>query len=109
MSTFVDKFVMYMSPNEQLIAVFQTRVKDMLDRFNQLKQENASLRRTVEKGEQEIKNLQQLLAQADNDYKALKLAKMIEISDGDLEEARRRINKLVREINKCIAILSDEK
>ncbi len=97
-----------MSSNEQLIAVFQTRVRDLLERFRQLKQENADLLKTVEKNEQDINDLRAQLAQANNDYTSLKLAKMIEITDGDIESARNRISKLVRDINKCIAILSDE-
>ena len=91
-----------------MIAVFQTRVRDLLERFKQLKQENADLLKTVEKNEQDIKDLRAQLAQADNDYKALKMAKMIEITDGDIESAKNRIGQLVRDINKCIAILSDE-
>ena len=97
-----------MSSNEQIIAVFQTRVRDMLERFKQLKQENADLLKTVEKNEQDIKDLRAQLAQADNDYNALKLAKMVEITDGDLETAKSRISQMVRDINKCIVILSDE-
>ncbi len=108
MSTFVDKLCANMSSNEQMIAVFQTRVRDLLERFKQLKLENADLLKTVEKNEQDIKDLRAQLAQADNDYKALKMAKMIEITDGDIESAKNRIGQLVRDINKCIAILSDE-
>lgn len=98
----------FMSSNEQMIAVFQTRVRDLLERFKQLKQENADLLKKVEKNEQDISDLRAQLAQADNDYKALKLARMIEITDGDIEGAKTRIGQLVRDINKCIAILSDE-
>ncbi len=108
MSTFVGKLCANMSSNEQMIAVFQTRVRDLLERFKQLKLENADLLKTVEKNEQDIKDLRAQLAQADNDYKALKMAKMIEITDGDIESAKNRIGQLVRDINKCIAILSDE-
>ena len=39
---------------------------------------------------------------------SLKMAKMLEITDGDLESARARVAKMIREVNKCIAILSEE-
>ncbi|MBP5798986.1 MAG: hypothetical protein J6W43_03630 [Prevotella sp.] len=97
-----------MSSNEQMIATFQTRVQDLLLRFQELKKENAGLYEMVEKNEQDIKQLQAKLAQADNDYNTLKMAKMMEITDGDLESAKARVAKLIREVNKCIAILSDE-
>ena len=97
-----------MRSNEHIIATFQTRVRDLLLRFQQLKKENEDLYAMVEKNEQDMKDLQAKLAQADNDYKALKMAKMMEITDGDLESAKARVARLIREVNKCIAILSDE-
>ena len=97
-----------MSSNEQTIATFQTRVRDLLHRFQELKKENTDLYAMVEKNEQDIKQLQAKLAQAGDDYNTLKMAKMMEITDGDLENAKTRVAKLIREVNKCIAILSDE-
>lgn len=97
-----------MTSNEQTIATFQTRVRDLLQRFQKLKKENADLYAMVEKNEQDMKALQAKLAQADDDYNALKMAKMMEITDGDLESAKARVAKLIRDVNKCIAILSDE-
>jgi predicted nuclease with TOPRIM domain len=97
-----------MTSNEQTIATFQTRVRDLLQRFQELKKENADLYAMVEKNEQDMKQLQAKLAQADDDYNALKMAKMMEITDGDLESAKARVAKLIRDVNKCIAILSDE-
>ena len=36
------------------------------------------------------------------------MAKMMEITDGDLESAKQRLAKLIRDVNKCIAIISGE-
>ena len=98
-----------MSSNEQIIATFQTRVQDLLRRFKELKKENQELYAMVEKTEQEVKDLQGKLTQKDNDYNALKMAKMMTITDGDLEAAKARVQKLIREVNKCITLVSDEK
>ena len=97
-----------MTSNEQTIATFQTRVRDLLQRFQELKKENADLYAMVEKNEQDMRALHAKLAQADDDYNALKMSKMMEITDGDLESAKARVAKLIRDVNKCIAILSDE-
>jgi len=61
-------------------------------------------------GEQatEIEELKARVTQADNDYNSLKMARMLEITDGNLEEAKERLAKMIRQVNKCIAILSDE-
>jgi len=62
----------------------------------------------LEKNEEDMKQLRQKLDQQQSDYNSLKMAKMIEITDGDLEGAKERLSKLIRDVNKCIAILSDE-
>ena len=97
-----------MNPSEKTLATFETRVRQLILRFQELKKENEELYAMVSKNEQAINDLQAKLAQADSDYETLKMAKMVEITDGDLESAKARVAKLIREVNKCIAILSDE-
>ena len=97
-----------MNPNEQSLANFKTRVRQMILRFQELKKEGDELRAVIAKNEQDMKQLQAKLTQAENDYQSLKMAKMMEITDGDLENAKGRLAKMIRDVNKCIAILSDE-
>ena len=98
-----------MNSNEKVIANFETRVRQLILRFQELKKENQELYAMVEKAEQDMKNLQARLTQQENDYKALKMAKMMTITDGDLEKAKARVQKMIREVNKCITLISDEK
>jgi archaellum component FlaC len=98
-----------MTQNEEVLAKFETRVRQMILRFQELKKENAELYVMVEKQEADIKQIQAKLNQSENDYNSLKMAKMMEITDGDLEAAKARLSKLIREVNKCIALLSGEK
>ena len=98
-----------MTPNEKTVATFETRMRQMILRFQELKKENETLYTMISENEQNIKKLQAQLEQGQNDYNSLKMAKMIEITDGDLDGAKGRLSKLIRDVNKCIAILSDEK
>ncbi len=98
-----------MTTNEQNLAVFQTRVRQMILRFRQLKKENEELYEMVDKNEKDIKILRDKLDQQVGDYNSLKMAKMVEITDGDLEAAKSRLSKLIRDVNKCIAILAEQK
>ena len=97
-----------MNVNEQTLTTFETRVRQLILRFQELKKENENLQAFIEKNGQDIKDLQAKLTQADNDYQSLKMAKMMEITDGDLESAKQRLAKLIRDVNKCIAIISGE-
>ncbi len=97
-----------MGSGNQSLTTFETRVRQMILRFQELKKENENLQALVEKNGQDIQDLQAKLTQADHDYNSLKMAKMMEITDGDLEGAKARLTKLIRDVNRCIAILSDE-
>ncbi len=98
-----------MTESEKVLATFQTRVRDMILRFQELKKENEELYSMVDKNEQSIKQLQAEIKQHQRDYESLKMAKMLEITNGDLQGAKDRVARLIRDVNKCIAILSDEK
>ena len=97
-----------MTANEKALAAFETRIRQMILRFQELKKENQDLYGMLEKNEEELKQLRLKLEQQQSDYNSLKMAKMIEITDGDLQGAKDRLSKLIRDVNKCIAILSDE-
>ena len=98
-----------MDSNEKVITQFETRVRQLILKFQELKKENQDLYTMVEKAEKDIKDLQARITQKDNDYNALKMAKMMTITDGDLEAAKARVQKMIREVNKCITLVSDEK
>jgi hypothetical protein len=36
------------------------------------------------------------------------MAKMLEVTDGDMEAAQKRVSKLIRDVNKCITLLSEK-
>ena len=97
-----------MTPSEKTLADFETRVRQMILQFQELKKENGSLQALVEEQATEIEELKSRVTQADNDYNSLKMARMLEITDGNLDEAKERLLRMIRQVNRCIAILSDE-
>ena len=97
-----------MTQNEEALAKFEARVRQLILRFQELKKENAELYQIVEKNEQDIKLLQGKLGQTESDSNSLKMAKMMEITDGDLQSAKDRLSKLIREVNKCISMLQGD-
>ena len=97
-----------MNPNEKTLADFETRVRQMILQFQELKEENGRLQTLIVEQATEIEELKARVTQADNDYNALKMARMLEISDGNLDEAKERLSRMIRQVNRCITILSDE-
>ncbi len=97
-----------MSANEKTINTFATRVRQMILKFDEVKQENAELYAMVDERDAKIKELEDKLTQVQHDYDSLKMAKMMTISDADIETTQKRIAKLIRDVNKCITLLSDK-
>ena len=97
-----------MNANEKILNTFATRVRQMILQYEALKKENDELYVLVDQREQEIKQLQDELSQAEADYNSLKMAKMLEVTDGDMETAQKRVAKLIRDVNKCITLLSEK-
>lgn len=97
-----------MDANEKSLTLFQTRVRQLILKFSEIKKENEELYAMADQKEAEVKQLKAQLAQAQNDYNSLKMARMLEITDGDLEGAKARVAKMIREVDKAIKLLSAE-
>ncbi|MDD6541277.1 MAG: hypothetical protein SO442_11410 [Prevotella sp.] len=97
-----------MTANEDKLNTFTTRVRQMILQYKDLKKENNELYAMVDERDKKIKDLQEKLSQAQENYKSLKMAKMLEVTDTDVEGAQKRIAKLIREVNKCITLLSEK-
>ena len=82
-----------MNANEKALNTFATRVRQMILQYEEMKKENNDLYELVDQREKEIEKLEAQLKQARTDYNSLKMAKMIEISDSDMENAQKRIVK----------------
>ena len=97
-----------MDANEKILNTFTTRVRQMILRFDDLKKEILDLQMKLEERDNRIRDLQEKLAQTQRDYENLKMAKMIEVSDSDLEGAKKKVARLIRDVNKCIILLNEQ-
>ena len=95
--------------SEKTIVEFQTKVRALILQFQNLKKENEELYAMLEKNEADVRQLRQQLLDKQQEFDAFKAAKLLEVSDGDTQSARERLAKLIRDVNKCIAVLSEQK
>lgn len=61
----------------------------------------------IDERDSALEKMEGQLAQVRNDYESLKMARMVEITNGDLESAQKKISKLIRDVNKCITLVSE--
>ena len=81
------------------IEIFKNLHSKAIEENNQLKEEISGLSSEIENKEKENKQLEKK-------YESLKLAKVIATSSTDAHDAKIKLNRIVREIDKCISLLN---
>ncbi len=92
---------------KQLLSTFETRLRHLLYLHEVQKQENAELKRQLEETEEARKQVQADYEELAQRYKDLKTATAISLNGNDVRETKARLSRLVREVDKCIALLNE--
>ena len=91
----------------KIIRNFEVRVRQMLFVCDRLKEKNEDLQSQLI----EQKSMNDLLrnenTQLQIKYDNLKVARMISVSRDDFKATKKRLAELVREVDKCIALLNE--
>ena len=92
--------------NEQLIVDLRNNIKHVISLFEAEKEK----RRKIESEHKEaLETIKKLKEEKDNltiQYNNLKIAKSLDASIANSHEAKLKVNRIVREIDKCIALLN---
>lgn len=97
-----------MDAKAKSIDLFTTRVRQMILQYNELKEQNSTLNATIDEQAVRISKLEAQIVQMRNDYNSLKMARMVEITNGDMESAQKKLAKLIRDVDKCITLISEK-
>ena len=89
-----------------LLKEFKEKLEKLMDLHLKIKSENRTLKEIIVEKEECIKTLRLQNEEAEKKYELLKMAGSIGGADPDAHEAKIKINKIVREIDQCIAMLN---
>ncbi|NDW18036.1 hypothetical protein D0T53_03780 [Dysgonomonas sp. 216] len=91
---------------EKMLAEFEIRMRQLMYLCDSLKEQNVSLKAELQEKDKIAHSLQIELAQMKMKYDNLKLAKAIQTGESDeLQNAKLKLSRLVRDVDKCIALL----
>ncbi len=91
---------------EKILHLFETHVRQLIIKHKDTLEHNKELNQALAEEKTRVQELEQRIATLEQQYANLKMAKMIEITTAENQAAQKRINKLIREIDKCIALLN---
>ena len=90
----------------EIVNELRTKVRSLLALYTNALSENKKLKEDIEFLGEKIKARDELIKELEYKLGNEKVADIITTGGGD-EQARKRITKLVREVDKCIALLND--
>ncbi|MEI6174941.1 MAG: hypothetical protein WCR01_14415 [Bacteroidota bacterium] len=88
-----------------LVSGIEYKLRKLIDQHQLARSENKQLTNKIQELTEVINEQKQTISQLEEKSKILKLAKTLEIKEGNVE-AKLKINELVREIDKCIGLLN---
>lgn len=92
---------------KKLLSTFEARLRHLIYLHDELKRENAELKRLLEEKKEEKAKVEENYKILEANYTNLKTATTISLSGSDVKETKLRLSKLVREVDKCIALLNE--
>jgi hypothetical protein len=96
-----------MSKTESIVRSLELKFDKILKKFDQLENDNLILKKELDLLRQKKSDLDIKLKSKESDLEALKIASSMLGSNDDKRASKLKINALIRDINDCIASLSD--
>lgn len=93
--------------DKKLLNNFEGKLRHLIFLYEKQKQENLSLRTLLSKKEEEIRQMENSRKELEEKYTNLKTARILSINDNELRDTKQRLAWLVREVDKCIALLNE--
>ena len=91
----------------KLLKIFGNRVHQLIHICDNLKEENNELKSQIEVLRQTKGELEEANRTIKVKYDNLKMARIISVKQDDLKSAKNSLSKLVKEVDKCIALLNE--
>jgi predicted nucleic acid-binding Zn-ribbon protein len=87
------------------LVFLNRKIDELIKSYKTLKEQNSDLKARAEALERELEEREATLKELEKRYDRIKLTGALIGDGGNATEAKRKINDLVREIDKCIALL----
>lgn len=91
----------------EIVDSLEIKIAKLIQKMDNLEQINQELRNELSKSSETISNQKVEIQALKNQYETLKIANSLLGSDENKRETKLKINSLIREIDYCIAQLSD--
>lgn len=103
---FVLKNLAMTDPNSVLIVELKEKINRLVDHYQAMKAEVKLLEEEKERLAGQVEEAAKAYSDLEERYNNLKLTKDLVMGSSESGDTKKRINQIVREIDKCIALLN---
>ena len=97
-----------MTSNDFNIDKFALRLRQLIENAKKLEADNAELVVAVKSKDEEINRLKKIISEQEGKYNTLMTARMLDITDVNIDDVKKRVNGLIRTVNQCVTLLSEK-
>ena len=95
-----------MTIQDDVISLLEEKIKRVIQVAEQLRANNEQLQHQIDELSGQFRAKSQELEVLESKYQSLKLTKNLISSPEDVKSVKLQVNRMVREIDKCIALLN---
>jgi len=92
---------------EELIHAFEIKLRKLISEYKALLEQNSRLKAELDRKQTDLMLAHQEVLELRKNYDHLQLAKNLGATEAEKAESRQQITKMVREIDKCLALLDE--
>ena len=92
---------------QDLATRLKTRIEELVSRYETLDRENADMRARLVRCEKELDKKDTKLKELEKQIDTLRLKEVFLGSSDDKTQARRKVARLIKEIDACVALLDE--
>ena len=91
----------------RMLAELDVRVRDLMSLCDRQRQQIVELTQSLAQKEQELQQSKEEICALNTKCDTLLTARVVTVQEADIKSARLRLSKLVREVDRCIALLNE--
>lgn len=92
---------------QDLATRLKTKVEELVARYETLDRENLELKARLDRCEADISKKDQKIKELEKQTENLRLKEAFLGTSGDRAQARRKVARLIKEIDACVSLLDD--
>ncbi len=92
---------------DELINAFEVKLRKLISEYELIREQNEQLKAALERKQEDLMQAHQQILEVRNNYDRLRVARNLGTTEEERVESKRRINRIVREIDKCLALLNE--